>query len=106
MNHISKIKKLKKSLYTIDQTNPVLPKLYGLDNIGNLGDEEYNEEIKEEDNENEEEIVLRRLSKTPQPSTWLRNFITYTVQYPIQDFISYTNISPQYLSFLISISKE
>ena len=49
---------------------------------------------------------LRRSSRPTQPSTRLRDFVTYEVQYPIQNFISYKNISSSHNSFLTSISKE
>jgi hypothetical protein len=49
---------------------------------------------------------VRRSSRIPQPSTRLKDFITYKVQYPINNFISYHNISPHHISFLTSISKE
>jgi hypothetical protein len=53
----------------------------------------------------EGEIETRQSSRIPQPSTRLRNFVTYKIQYPIQDFISYTNISSKHTSFLTSITK-
>jgi hypothetical protein len=49
---------------------------------------------------------VRRSSRIPQPSTRLKDFITYKVQYPINNFIFYHNISPNHISFLTSISKE
>jgi hypothetical protein len=75
--------------------------------IGNENEEE--EEIpqvqEEKIEEGIEEILLRRSNRIPQASTRLRDFITYKIQYPIQDFISYENITPKYNAFLTSIEK-
>jgi hypothetical protein len=49
---------------------------------------------------------LRWSNRIPQASTWLWDFVTYKVQYPIQDFISYENITPKYKAFLTSIEKQ
>ena len=57
-------------------------------------------------NENEEQMGVRRSSRTIQPSTKLRDFVTYKVTYPIQDFISYDKISTNHKAFLNSLSKE
>ena len=83
---------------------------------GNIVVENENEII----NENEEEetsqsegedgtteiIPLRRSNRTPQPTTRLRDFVTYEVKYPIQNYLSYENVTPQYRTYLTSISKE
>jgi hypothetical protein len=50
-------------------------------------------------------MSLRRLSRQVQPSTRLRNFITYSVHYPIQNYISYNHISNEYYAFLSSLSR-
>jgi hypothetical protein len=42
----------------------------------------------------------------PQTSTRLHDFVTYKVQYPIQNFISYDNITLEYKAFLTSIEKQ
>jgi hypothetical protein len=52
-----------------------------------------------------EELPLRRSTREIQASTRLRDFITYKVSYPIQDYISYENISTNYKTFLTTISK-
>jgi hypothetical protein len=44
-----------------------------------------------------EEISLGRSTRVPQISTRLHNFVTYKVQYPIQNFLSYDNIAPRYI---------
>jgi hypothetical protein len=49
---------------------------------------------------------LRRSVRTKFPSTRLRDCITYKVQYPIQDFISYDSISSNHRVFFTSIEKE
>jgi Integrase core domain/GAG-pre-integrase domain len=99
---------------TIDQANPILPQLYGLDTLENKELEKkiievepttQEEEASEGERSIEGEIEAKRSSRIPQPSTRLRDFVTYKVQYSIQDFISYTNISPKHTSFLTSITK-
>jgi hypothetical protein len=87
--------------HTIDQTNPVLSQLYGIDIIEHR-EQDYGaretepsvrrEEIDENEHDSEGEMKLRRSSRIPQPSTRLKNFITYKVQYSIQDFIFYDTI--------------
>jgi hypothetical protein len=70
------------------------------------------EDINENNNDtNEMEIgnnlELRRTSRVRQPSSRLRDYITsYTVRYPIQNFLSYDKISPSYQAFLTIIEKE
>ena len=73
--------------------------------------ESENEEEMEEVSSNEEEqsiedTPLRRSTRTKNLPTRLRDFITYKVQYPIQDFISYGNVSSNHRAFLTSIEKE
>jgi hypothetical protein len=55
--------------------------------------------------ESQEEVQLRRSSRQPQPSTRLRDYVTYSVNYPIQDYISYKNISNEHYVFLTALSK-
>jgi hypothetical protein len=55
--------------------------------------------------EGAEEISLRRSTRVPQISIMLHNFVTYKVQYPVQNFLSYNNVAPRYKVFLTSISK-
>jgi hypothetical protein len=55
--------------------------------------------------ESQEEVSLRRSSRQPQPSTRLRDYVTYSVNYPIQDYISYNNISNEHYVFLTALSK-
>jgi hypothetical protein len=50
-------------------------------------------------------VPLRRSSRQPQPSTRLRDYVTYSVNYPIQDYISYNNISNEHYVFLTALSK-
>ena len=40
------------------------------------------------------------------PSTGLQDHVTYSVQYPIGNFVSYDNISTEYHTFLTNIEKE
>jgi Reverse transcriptase (RNA-dependent DNA polymerase) len=72
-----------------------------------VGEQEEGNEISQEDVEEEiEEIPLRRSTRVPQTSTRLHDFVTYKVQYPIQNFISYDNITPEYKVFLTSIEEQ
>ena len=66
------------------------------------------EEIQQpQENEvDQEEMTVRRSSRSIQPSTRLRDYITYSVTYHIQNFVSYENLNPKYRAFLSAISKE
>jgi hypothetical protein len=48
---------------------------------------------------------VRRSSRQTQPSSRLKDFVMYSVQYPIQDYISYNNITNDHYVFLNSISQ-
>jgi hypothetical protein len=54
----------------------------------------------------QEPINLRRSSRQSQPSTRLRDYVTYEVRYPIQNFISYKHVSNEHKAFISSIQKE
>jgi hypothetical protein len=76
-------------------------------NIGNQEDEEE-EQVGEENQieEPQEELVpQRRSNRQIQPSLRLKDFVTYTVQYHIQEYVSYNNISQEYCAFLNLLSK-
>jgi hypothetical protein len=47
---------------------------------------------------------LRRSTRQTWASTRLKDFTTYTVQYPIQNYISYKNISKEHYAFVNVIS--
>jgi hypothetical protein len=53
-----------------------------------------------------EEAQPRRSTRSTQPSSRLRDYVTYKVRYPIQNYVSFENISTPYKAFLSSISKE
>ena len=55
--------------------------------------------------ENQHEGLLRRSTRQLQPSTRLKNYVTYSVKYPIQDYISYPNVSKEHYGFITSLSK-
>jgi Reverse transcriptase (RNA-dependent DNA polymerase) len=55
---------------------------------------------------NEEIAPIKRSSREVQPSTRLRDFVTYTVNCPIQKIISYDKISIDHKTYLSSTSKE
>jgi hypothetical protein len=63
------------------------------------------EEEEDEDENIEEETMVRRSTRPTQPSTRLRDYVTHKVRYPIENFISYKNISKEHHAFLSSISK-
>jgi hypothetical protein len=71
-----------------------------VENVTNETDEEerVNEEAEEptEVQGPEAEQNLRRSTRQTWASTRLKDFATYTVQYPIQDYISYKNISEEH----------
>jgi hypothetical protein len=71
------------------------------------GEEEQDIEEAEEPTEVQvpkAEQNLRRSTRQTRASTRLKDFATYTVQYPIQDYISYKNISKEYCAFVNVIS--
>jgi hypothetical protein len=45
-------------------------------------------------------MSLRRSTRVPQRSTRLRDYTTYKVRYPIQNYISYDNITCEYKKLL------
>jgi hypothetical protein len=99
MNHI--LKKKTQESYTISPSDMVLPQppeLGVLRNIGNYENLEYGAHEDEDQGQNEEEgpIDVRRSTRTSRPPTKLRDYITYSVTYPIENFISYDNISSQH----------
>ena len=49
--------------------------------------------------------MVRRSSRERQPSTRLRDNVTYSVQYPVENFVSYDNISTEYHTFLTNVEK-
>jgi hypothetical protein len=103
---------LEKEINTKNQPSEfILPHFYdpGRDEFIMENEIENGEEAQEEEEENEvepETMPPRRSTRAPQPSTRLRDFVTYEVQYHIQNFISYEKITPEYKAFLSSISKE
>jgi hypothetical protein len=50
-------------------------------------------------------VSLRRSSRQSQPSIILKDYITYSVQYPIQNYIFYNNISHKLYVFFNSLTK-
>jgi Reverse transcriptase (RNA-dependent DNA polymerase) len=67
--------------------------------------EESETSIQDDESHEDEVEPLRRSSRQTQPSTRLKDYITYSVQYSIQNYLSYKNISSDY-AFLNSLSKE
>ena len=63
------------------------------------------EEIRHETEENASRQLLRRSPRTFQPSTRLNDFITYSVEYPIEDQVRYNKISKDFFTFLTRIEK-
>jgi hypothetical protein len=77
-------------------------------NENESGNKNNNGEIQEEESHEGEikPMEPRRSARTTHPSTRLRDYITYKVQYLIQNFLSCQNITPEYKVFLTAISKE
>jgi hypothetical protein len=61
------------------------------------------EEVGIEEHEDEEEAENQR-DEIPIRRSRLKDFITYSVQYPIQDYISYDNITNDHYVFLNALS--
>jgi hypothetical protein len=51
-------------------------------------------------------MEVRRSTRTLMSSTRLRDYVIYSITFPIENFISYENISSQHKTYLVSISKE
>jgi hypothetical protein len=51
------------------------------------------------------EVQPRRSTHPTRPPSRLRDYITYKVSYPIQDYISYNKVSPKYMSYLGAVGK-
>jgi hypothetical protein len=56
--------------------------------------------------ETETEPQLRRSTRSTQPSSRLRDYVTYKVIYPIQDYVTYEHVCAKHKAFLISVSNE
>jgi hypothetical protein len=67
--------------------------------------EESEQTLQSEGTESEEVVQLRRSSRQPQPSTRLKDLVTYSVHYPIQDYLSYKNISSEHYAFINNLFK-
>ena len=94
----------------IERINSVTPYI-AQNNLEENEISDIEEEMDDDNNEiNETEVEdnsgLRRTTRVSQPSTRLRDYVTYTVQYPIQNFVSYGKILPSYQAFLTTIEKE
>jgi hypothetical protein len=61
--------------------------------------EEHKENIQED------EVPIKWSCRQTRPSSRLKYFITYSVQYPIQDYILYNNITNDHYIFLKALSK-
>jgi hypothetical protein len=88
-----------------NEENKQIVELYGNNNNNDNNNNDNDEHDNDNNNGHEEGIGLRRSSRPTQPSTRLRNFVTNKITYPIQNFISYDNISTNYQVFLSSLSK-
>jgi hypothetical protein len=84
-----------------------------IENRGSQNNQERNEEEMPQDETRsermeeaqEEEMPLRRSNWQPQSSTRLEDYVTYSVNYPIQDYISYNNVSHDHYTFITALSK-
>jgi hypothetical protein len=53
-----------------------------------------------------DEVQIRRSSRQTRPSSRLKDFVMYLIQYPIQDYISYENITYGHYIFLNALSQS
>jgi Reverse transcriptase (RNA-dependent DNA polymerase) len=74
--------------------------------IGNWEDNLFESDDLDHSDEDEPQMEVRRSTRTLQPSTRLRDYVTYSIKYLIANYISYENISCQHRAYLTSISKE
>jgi hypothetical protein len=58
-------------------------------NFGRNREEGIQDETRSEmmEETQESKMMLRRSNRQPQPSTRLKNYVTYSIKYPIQDYI-------------------
>jgi hypothetical protein len=87
---------------------PQPPNLEIIRNVGNIEDleEDTLENDEHDQSDGNDPMEVRRSTRTLMPSTRLRDYITYSVTYPIENFIFYENISSQHEIYLASILKE
>jgi hypothetical protein len=71
--------------------------------ISSGGENEKNE-LSEESIQ--EEIDVRRSIRQTKPSVRLRDYVSHQVMYPIQDYISYKKVSPEYRAYLGNITHQ
>jgi hypothetical protein len=69
------------------------------------GDGAASIEGQDEDADDQEEVILRGSTRQHRSPTRLQDFVTYNVQYSIENFISYENVSKSYSAFIASIEK-
>jgi hypothetical protein len=74
--------------------------------IGNLEDSLFESSGLDHSDGDEPQVEVKRSTRALQPSIRLRDYVTYSVNYPIENYISYGNISCQHRAYLTSISKE
>jgi hypothetical protein len=98
------------SFYTNQERREVLVENHSQISTQEIEDHKQTQEEEEEEEEEEgrddgseeiqeEEIQLRRSSRQIQPSTKLKDFITYSVKYPIQNYIFYDYITSEHYVF-------
>jgi hypothetical protein len=94
-------KKKNQDSYTIDHNSMVLPQPPNVATnrkiIGNLEDNLegnlFESDGLDHSDENEPQVEVIRSTRALQPSTRLQDYVTYSVKYPIENYISYENIS-------------
>jgi hypothetical protein len=62
--------------------------------------------VQESNEEIDEGVPLRKSNRVPQTPIRLQDYVTYKVRYPIENFISYDNVTPEYKVFLASIENQ
>jgi hypothetical protein len=92
------------SCYTNQERKEVLVENHTQISTQETKDNEQSLEEEEEEGDNleeiqEDEILLRRSSRQIQPSTKLKDFVIYSVKFPIQDYIFYDHIANEHYVF-------
>jgi hypothetical protein len=84
-----------------------LEQIEGRDDLEHDGDTEIQSEGFTQQTVGNDSTTLRRSVRQTKPSVRLQDFVTFcTSKYPIQDYMTYNNISPKYKTFLSNVSKE
>jgi Reverse transcriptase (RNA-dependent DNA polymerase) len=64
------------------------------------------EESETSEESTQEEIALRRSTRQTRPPVRLQDYVSHQVMYPIQDFLSYEKVTPEYQAYLSNIANH